>query len=506
MQDRSALIDDVRRHTRSLPPNSLPSMTSRERLSVHENGVSLVIVAAFAVAYGALTFAATPHTIDTFPDSHTYLPVSFLGHAERLWAIPVIYYIAGNSVGRVVVQTIIGLVSWIVLAVQFGAVLQNRMIRYSAQIWLLLLALSAPVLQWNRIILSESLSISFTVLLFAAGLRLVRRTDVGSVALFLLAAILWTFSRQVDAFITAGLAVPIFVLAWRRPHSRRLAFWTALGVILIGIWGTVTTFQTSTVSPGHLAPTNPSEAQLAGIVQFRAATDPAELNYFRAHGLPETPALKIPPPFSTVGQPVNVDQFANPYAEYRLADDPQFKRWANREGQSVYLKYLVSHPWAPLAQTTLNAPRLMTMNPDYVSTLAIPSWISTLVYGNLSSEPSPNTGSGAPRSSDPVYADVLFALGICLFLLAARRRRLNGVVWTTVVAVIFSGLWALAVWSFAATELPREFIETAVLFHIALIAVLLTSLDVIVSNGTGQSRTRPTVASLAPDVSSSRVV
>ena len=48
--------------------------------------------------------ATSPHVFDNFPDSHTYLTVSFLGHAERLWTIPVVYFFGASSAGRVILQ------------------------------------------------------------------------------------------------------------------------------------------------------------------------------------------------------------------------------------------------------------------------------------------------------------------------------------------------------------------------------------------------------------------
>ena len=90
------------------------------------NSVSVVIFAAFAIAYSALSWAGTPHVVDDFPDSHTYLPISFLGHADRLWTIPVIYFVGSSSVGRVALQTCIGLACWITFAIQVGRVINMR--------------------------------------------------------------------------------------------------------------------------------------------------------------------------------------------------------------------------------------------------------------------------------------------------------------------------------------------------------------------------------------------
>jgi hypothetical protein len=178
---------------------------------------------------------------------------------------------------------------------------------------------------------------------------------------------------------------------------------------------------------------------------------------------------------------VNVSQFADPYAEYRLADDPKFKQWADRSGEHVYLKYLITHPITTVFQPIVNAPQLLTMNPDYISTPGLPSWASTVVYGNLSSLATPNAPSGAPRSSDPLYVVALFGVGSFLFCVAVVRHRSTRVIWVAAAALLFAGVWAIAIWSFAATELPREFIETAVLFHVSMILLIAATLDSLIS-------------------------
>ncbi len=183
---------------------------------------------------------------------------------------------------------------------------------------------------------------------------------------------------------------------------------------------------------------------------------------------------------------MNVSQFADPFAEYRLADDPKFKHWADGSGEHVYLKYLISHPTTTLFQPLVNAAQLLTMNPDYISTPGLPSWASTAVYGNLSSLATPTAPSGAPRSSDPFYFVALCGVGGLLFCVAAVRHRLTRVIWVAVGSLLFGAVWSITIWNFAATELPREFIETAALFHVSILLLIAATLDSLIS---GESET-----------------
>jgi 4-amino-4-deoxy-L-arabinose transferase-like glycosyltransferase len=453
------------------------------RLWARKNWASIICYSAYVITYVTLSWAATPHVFDQFADSHTYLTVSFLGHAERLWTVPVVYFLGETSAGRVALQTLIGAACWVTLAIQFARVLRTRFIRRFAQALVLLVSLCPPIIQWNRTVLSESIAISLTVLLLAASLALARRMDLRALTAFLVVVVLWTFTRQVQAFIVIALAIPFLLLAWRRPQARQLALVGGTGVAVIGVWGTLTALQTSSASPTGIAATNPSEVQLAGIIQYRASTNVGELSYLYSHGLPRTSALTIPPPFTRVGQPVNVSQFADPFAEYRLADDPKFKHWADGSGEHVYLKYLISHPTTTLFQPIVDAAQLLTMNPDYISTPGLPSWASTAVYGNLSSLATPNTPSGAPRSSDPFYFVALCGVGSLLFCVAVVRHRLTRVIWVAAGAMLFGAVWSITIWNFAATELPREFVETAALFHVSILLLIAATLDSLISGG-----------------------
>src|ERR1700722_17104736 len=130
---------------------------SRFRTWIRMDPVSIGLCGAFAIAYLGFSFLGTPHIVDNYPDSHTYLPISFLGHAERLWAVPLFYLFGGNGAGRVALQTIFGVICETTLALQIGRALRTPVTRLVAQVVVLLIGLTAPVLQWNRIVLSESI-------------------------------------------------------------------------------------------------------------------------------------------------------------------------------------------------------------------------------------------------------------------------------------------------------------------------------------------------------------
>ncbi len=224
------------------------SKSSLVLLWLRKNKGNLVCYTVYAAAYAAFSSASNPHVYDSYPDSHTYLPISFLGHAVRLWTIPLLYFFGGTSAGRVGLQIVIGVACWIALAVQVGRVLQVRIIRLVAQALILLISLCAPVLQWNRIILSESLSISLAVLLLATSLALARRMDIRALSAFWW----WPYSgRSHDKyrrFSSSSSLYRLFSLLGDDPKFG-VSLLSGAGYGCDWRLGTVTALQTSSVSP-----------------------------------------------------------------------------------------------------------------------------------------------------------------------------------------------------------------------------------------------------------------
>jgi len=439
-----------------------------DRLS--RNRLSLICYGAFSIAYLGLSWGSSPHVIDSFPDSPSYLAINFLGHAERLWTVPVIYSLGIASIGRVMLQTVIGLLSWTVLSVQLGKSIQTRLIRFGSQLWVLLLALTAPLLQWNRTILSESIAISLSLLLVACSLAFARRKDGRSLAALVLVLLLWAFVRQDQAIVTLAFLVIFAVLAWLGPNLRRLALFGLSAVAFISLWAVI-----ATVNSSH---TTVQYARLAQFVEWRAFTNPDEIKYLYKHGLPHNSVLKSPPPFTRSGEQENVNQFGDPYLGVLIELDPAFSHWARTQGENVLLGYTLTHPWPTVSEALVAAPQLMTMNPDYLFTPALPQWLSTLVYGNLSARVA-QTASGAPRSSDPIFLLALLGISITCFSWSAFRGRFSSASVVGAFAIGLAAPWCVLIWNEDAGELPREFVVPAVFVHVALVVLLAGSLDTL---------------------------
>jgi len=412
----------------------------------------------FAAADLFLSFWGQPHSV-RFNDSATYMTVSFTGSSGRLWFVPLVFRLAGDDIGRVVLQTLVGVACWCLLAEQVAKGLVTRAGRLAGVAVTLLLALTPEVVQWNRAILSESLTISMSALLLAASFWFARRPGWWSLGGLCATALAWAFCRQVQALVVVLLAVPLLVLVVRWPGRRALCLTGAVVIAGLAVWGIA-----DSVQPGAI-----SRFNSIAIIRYRAGTDPAELTYLRRNGLPEVAPLRRPIPFVQVGLPVDVTEHADSEDMVRLTEDPTLVAWVDQHWDDVYAGYLLSHPGEALGPPVANAPDLMTVNPDYVQAVALPSWLSDAVYGDTST-----------------YLLVLASMAAVLVVLAAVRRRLTPFMVVCLLAVGFDYVWTVAVWNLSASELPRLYEPEAVVAHLVLALMALAGLESLVPRRSGR--------------------
>ncbi|HEY5244712.1 MAG TPA: hypothetical protein VIJ60_03510 [Acidimicrobiales bacterium] len=429
-------------------------LTSRRRRrptvgTLRDRWLEIAAYVLFAAADLFLSFWGQPHSV-RFNDSATYMTVSFTGSSGRLWFVPLMFRLAGDDTWRVVLQTLVGVACWCLLAEQVARGLVARVGRFAGVAVTLLLALTPEVVQWNRAILSESLAISMSALLLAAGFWFARRPGWWSLGGLCATALAWAFCRQVQALVVVLLAVPLLVLAVRWPGRRALCLTGAVVMVGLAAWGIA-----DSVQPGAI-----SRFNSIAVIRYRAGTDPAELAYLRRHGLPEVAPLRRPIPFARVGLPVNVTEHANSKDMVRLVEDPALATWVDHHWDDVYAGYLLSHPGQALGPPVANAPYLMTGNPDYVQAIELPSWLSDVVYGDTAT-----------------YLLVLVSLAAVLVILAAVRRRVTPFMAVCLLAVGFDYVWTVAVWNLSASELLRLYEPEAVIAHLILALLVVAAVE-----------------------------
>jgi hypothetical protein len=168
------------------------------------------------------------------------------------------------------------------------------------------------------------LSLSLLALLLASLSSWLSRR--GSLARLVVVALLWAGTRPTNGYLLLvfGLVGLVVVLVRRRRAGPLVA-------ALVAIAGGIAVIWSADVGRAWVEP-------FQHVLTERILTDPARLGWFRAHGMPVTPALT---------------RLAGPWgltALHALTSAPQletFRVWMQHAGERTYLEYAVLHPgWA----------------------------------------------------------------------------------------------------------------------------------------------------------------
>jgi hypothetical protein len=259
------------------------------------------------LAYGLVRLGNGHLTAVASGDSSIYMAMAGLApwdpdfYAGRYpWATPLLWKFLPGSHLPALGQLALSTVAWGVLAVTGARLLAPGRRQLVALISILAFSLVGPVTVWDRMLLSESLSISLFALLLSAWLTLVRHVSWRTVGLVLALTLLWSFTRDSNAYV-AAMTVPLLGV-WLMRSSRR-RFPAAI------LAGTCAIFALSVASADK---SQRHEVSLNNVFNARFVGDPEARSYFVAHGMP--------------------------------LGGPAYRRWLREEGDDLYLRYLVSHP------------------------------------------------------------------------------------------------------------------------------------------------------------------
>jgi hypothetical protein len=383
-----------------------------------------------------------------YVDSAEYDRIDLSGDWRRPWAVPFLYgLIPGNARGTIVGQALLGALCWAALALSAAAWFRLRTAQVAVAVVLIGLGSTTTVTNWDAAKLSESLGLSLTVLVIAAWLNFLRRTDPVTAALVALATLPWLFVRQ--SLVPTGWLVVVLAaigatVAWRRrgPGGARTVRLLAGLCLLLAL-------ETAVASATYAHNQEIVHENLLVIVANRVATDPGRLAWFTDHGMPVPPSGNLGPD--------------------SLRSDPAFSDWVAHEGRSTYARYLLTHPW-------------------YTATAPLDDFAG--VRRSSADEAAPSVAMLAPpdsyATSRPVLPgvaeDLLFGpgdTGMVILLLvvvlgwtAARFRR-RSTRWTVPLSLIFLAFATLYTgWHGATPELGRLALVGAIVLRIGLLLQL----------------------------------
>ncbi len=416
--------------------------------------VALGAVGAFALAR-ALPFGRARVGLDF--DSFDYLDlarhesiVGLLG-AHR----PPVYLFALKVLGenREVVtwmQLLVGVAAWTWLAFATARSLRTSAGRAVGLAAVLLLGSCLDVAQWDRVIGTESLSISLGVMIVAAALWWwARWSPVGVVALCLLVTG-WALLRDANGLVVGVTGVVVLALALFRRRAPDWRRWLAVG--LVALAASFAAVVSSDVGSRWRQPTQ-------NIITFRVLTSPERTDYFLRRGLPVSPveAQRIS------GRCTNAE---GAFLCQKL-DDPAFYDWLDHRARSVYAGSLIAFPattlWEPLAHERMiigtRVPVAEATGTKLHSSYA--AAVERIVF---------------PRSPRAVLL-WLVLLAVALVVLASSVAGSIRSVACGLIMLAYVHLWV--VWTGDAVELARHGLSAAVQLQLGLWLLTLGLLDAL---------------------------
>ncbi len=398
----------------------------------------------------------------SYPDTDGYLEVT--NHSifsldfvagGRPWTVPLLWkLIPAADIWRAREHFVLSLVCWPLLAWAAARCLRPGLVRYLGFGAILIFSMSFPIIRWDTVMLSESVSLSLTALVLAGWLELVRLPRPAMVIAVLAATLVWVFARDSNGIITLCLVPLVAIAAFWRPGKLGRGWTLGLSGGLLAIF--LLSFLATTTDAAKV---RRNERPVLHVIGRRVLVTPSEERFFRAHGMPApTPAVRAQRK-SLAG-----------IAEGQLPSDPatdRFINWSVQHGRSVLAQYLARHPLLAFKQTFRNRQRLLAgVTVGYTSPNArrlLPDPIDSVAY---------------PRGSQDVW---FWIVVVCVAALAAWRFLGARRFWLVpAVALALQVPHAVVVYQADTLEIPRHAVLVAVMTRLSLLLLALFALDRLV--------------------------
>jgi hypothetical protein len=416
-----------------------------------------------------------------FPDSATYRStpqgpslrfVSLTGHAIRPWVVPLFYDVLPSDNVRAGAQVLVSIVAWLVLAATLALTLRDRWVRAWTFVVVLGIGCTTPVLNWDRAILSESLAISFMVLALAGWVRFLRKPTVVNSLAVVVSSGLWMFTK-LGLFPIVGIAALIIGVSARRSAQRQLRIAVVVGLVCACVWVAATT---SATDKAYIAVDGRSTSQFANLfamrLRFSILSDPDQLAWYRAHGMPDPSGLQ---PYARASP--SDDGYATwPSFLTAFAARSDLATWVEDNGRGVFTRYVLTHPGQVTADYIHDLPYMVA--PPRIELVyatgvrdVLPSGVQSLLFETTSSQVPTPAGFGD--------VGLLFAAFVVVAIVA-RRRAVDRILLTIAIAGVLLGLLGTALsWLASPAEIARHAVPEAVLIRVSLWFAVFVCVDAL---------------------------
>jgi hypothetical protein len=397
--------------------------------------------------------------IGTGYDTGDYFKSSRLGLWSRdLWAgprpalYPLLAKITGRSyTGLFVLQATVAVVAWIALAWLVYTRLRNRAVAAATAIVVLYESLSLGIIQWDRVLSTESLTLSMAIVLLVLGVLLLESPTRWRAVSFTIVAAAWVLLRDSNGYVIVCIAAALVVAAICSRAERRtfLAVAGALAVVFaLGV-------MSSNIGERW-------EGPLKDVITLRALTYPDRTHYLLEHGLPLTSEDVSRVAGHCVAR-------TRPYFICVPVTDPRFYQWIRKEGRSTYSGWLLSHP-----ATALNDP---IRHSDFIFGTRVRAEVLTFYRF----EPASFADRiFFVRNQGALLAEALVAFGLAIVTIRRRRFALG---WVVITAFVTIYPHMLVTWTFGALETTRHSLGASVMLAVSIVLAVGCALDAVFEHG-----------------------
>ncbi len=236
----------------------------------------------------------------------------------------------------ILAQKAFSIAAWTILAITMGTSMRHPFPRIMGPALVLAFAFSPPLVEWDSVLMSESLSFSLFALLLALTLLLARRiarnelrkkpAAIAPWSAWVSIFALWVFTRDANAYalpVTTALLIAALPALRTRYRTLRRALLIAIGITLALFWIYSATLQRSDRWM------NPFFNNLI----YRVFPYPDRVTFFEDHGMPISESLLA-----------LRESRGN---ERRFYTHHEFMRWVRTAGIKTYMRFIARHPvWA----------------------------------------------------------------------------------------------------------------------------------------------------------------
>ena len=348
------------------------------------------------------------------------------------------------------VQLVVALAAWVWLAAGTARNLRTRAGRAVGFVAILLVGSSLGMSQWDRVIGTESLSISLGVTTLAVVLWWWGRWSPWGIVAVCASATAWAFLRDANALMVGAAGVVVLVVAATRRGLRRPLI--VIGAVAIA------------ASVGASVSSNIGERwrqPMQNVVTLRLLASPERASFLLHHGLPLSPAEA----HNLAGRCVNP---AGAFLCQKVTNQ-RFYDWIDQRSRSVYARSWFAFPattaWEPLA----HARKMIGI------LLPVAEITGTQLRAGFTR---PVDVVAFPRSPIVLLAWIaILAVGVAI----VGTRRPNALVWIggALIGLTYVHLWV--VWNGDAAELSRHGLAASLQLALGLWFLSLGLLDALIA-------------------------